>query len=276
MFVVTRDGGCRDQELSWQFSSEFGNFSFSSLLVSAMPLNSGEQCQNVHTVVVLPNGGATNPQYEPVPNVIHVEVRNLIKNKICLNSESNLLSYGDLKMGKVNKYAPSILDVDIEQGNTETPKATEETISNSNSDDSLARPLQRGICLQLGGKFMQFLMKYSPELPKVSSKDKLLAERAYDTPTSRSRKYKRSQSFNSRRVVLMFSIMSIVGTIILICLTLRVRLLISDGSGNGLVQSSILLCVDKLFRQSWLLATDVAIELKVFELALGIELAKLH
>ncbi|KAI3451154.1 hypothetical protein Pfo_007819 [Paulownia fortunei] len=197
-----------------------------------MAVNSGEECQNVHSVVMgLQDGGAANPQYEPVPNVCHVEVPNVMENEMCLNSEPNLLIHTNLKMDKVNNYSPCNLNVDIEKGKAEIPKSTEDSIGYLKPDDSLARALQREICVQLGGRFMQFFMNQSPDLPKVTSKDRFVAERVYDMPTNRSRKYKRSTSFNSRRVVLLFSVMSSMGTIILIYLTLRVRL-INDGSGN--------------------------------------------
>ncbi|PIN26770.1 hypothetical protein CDL12_00489 [Handroanthus impetiginosus] len=193
-----------------------------------MAVNSSEECQNVHSVmVVLPDGGATNPQYEPVPNACHMEVPNMVKKEMSLNPDPNLLSHTNMKMDKVNNHAPCNLDVDIEEGKAGNPKSTEESICYAKSDDSA-----REICLQMGGKFMQFLMNHSPELPRVTSKDKFLAERvSYDGPTNRSRKYKRSASFNSRKVVLLFSFMSSMGTIILIYLTLRVRQ-ISDWSGN--------------------------------------------
>ncbi|KAL6523681.1 hypothetical protein OROGR_017284 [Orobanche gracilis] len=92
--------------------------------------------------------------------------------------------------------------------------------------------LPREICLQIGGKLMQLLMNHGTELPKFTSRDRFVTERVNDMPNNRSRKFKRSASFNSRRVVLLFSVLSSMGTIVLIYLTLRVRLQISDASGN--------------------------------------------
>ncbi|KAG9158336.1 hypothetical protein Leryth_000454 [Lithospermum erythrorhizon] len=85
------------------------------------------------------------------------------------------------------------------------------------------RVVQREISLQIGGKFMQLLMNRSLDLSKFCFRDKNAGKRIYDTSTNRSRKYKRSASFNSRRVFLLFSVVSIMGTMILIYLTLRVR-----------------------------------------------------
>ncbi|KAK6118382.1 hypothetical protein DH2020_047799 [Rehmannia glutinosa] len=196
-----------------------------------MAVNSTEECQHVHSAVVLPDVGATSMQYEPPSNTSSLEVPNLMKSQMCLNSDPILQNHTKLEVDKVNNYAPCILDVDIEKGQAELSKCNEESLANLKSDDSLARALQREICLQVGGKFMQLLMNHGTELPKFASRDKFVAERVHDTPTNRSRKYKRSTSFNSRRVVLLFSVLSSMGTIILICLTLRVRQF-SDGSGN--------------------------------------------
>ncbi|KAK4383121.1 hypothetical protein Sango_2806900 [Sesamum angolense] len=173
-----------------------------------MAVNSSEESHNVHSVVVvLPDGGATNLQCELVQNVCSVEVPNVMKNEICLNTESSLLNHTNLKVDKAQKNAPCNLDVDIEKGKTQIPKSNEESIGHLKCDDSFARSLQWEIFLQFGGKLMQFLMNHIPELPKVTSKDRYTAERVYDVPANRSRKYKRSPSFNSRRVVLLFSVM---------------------------------------------------------------------
>ncbi|KAG8373370.1 hypothetical protein BUALT_Bualt11G0017200 [Buddleja alternifolia] len=189
------------------------------------------ECQNVQSVVVLADGDFINHQYELPSNISNVEVPNMMKSEMCLNSEPNLLNHTNLKMDKVNNNAPCILDVDIEKGTAEISKSNEEFVANLKSDDSLVRALQREIWLQIVGKFMQLLMNHGTELPKFTSRDKLVADRVNEMPTNRFRKYKRSHSFNSRRVVLMFSILSSMGTMILIYLTLRVRQL-SEGPGN--------------------------------------------
>ncbi|KAL2528230.1 hypothetical protein Fot_20831 [Forsythia ovata] len=113
-------------------------------------------------------------------------------------------------MDKANSYAPCVLDVDIEKGKPESekPKSIGECVVNLKHDDYLT----------IRGKFMQPLMNHRPE-------------RVYDAPTNRSTKYKRSVPFNSRRVALLFSVLSSVGTMILIYLTLRLRP-IGDVSGN--------------------------------------------
>ncbi|XP_073157245.1 uncharacterized protein [Henckelia pumila] len=158
-----------------------------------MAVDPGEESRNIHNVVVLPDEGISNlQQYQPTPNIPDLETLNMIK---------------------------------------EIPNSNKDTAGNLKSDDPLARILPTEICLQIGGKFMQFLVNHGPELPKFTSRDKFLTERVHDMSSNRARKYKRSASFNSRRVLLLFSVLSSMGTIILIYLTLRVRQ-IGDRSGN--------------------------------------------
>lgn len=197
-----------------------------------MAVDPVEGCRNIHNIVLLSDEGISNlQQYQPTPNIPDLETLNKIKGEICLNSEPNLLNHCRIKKDKVNNYPPCTLDTDIEKGTTEIPNSNKESVGNLKSDDPLARILPTEICLQIGGKFMQFLLNHGPELPKFTSRDNFLSERVHDTSSNRARKYKRSASFNSRRVLLLFSVLSSMGTIILIYLTLRVRA-IGDWSGN--------------------------------------------
>ncbi|KAL3622075.1 hypothetical protein CASFOL_034271 [Castilleja foliolosa] len=166
-----------------------------------MAVTSSEECQSAHSSVVLPDDVATNMKYEPASNISSLDVLKLIKS---INSEPILQNQTKLEEDdEVNNYASCILDVDIEKGKTEFSKFNEEPVANLKSDNTLARSLP----LQVVGKLMQLLTNHGAELPKFASRDKFVAERVYDTPTNRSRKYKRSASFNSRRVVLLFSVL---------------------------------------------------------------------
>ncbi|MCD7460217.1 hypothetical protein HAX54_043105 [Datura stramonium] len=119
-----------------------------------------------------------------------------------------------------NDSTPYILDIDIEKANPEALKST----ANLKNEDSLTTMLNREITSQIAGKLIQFL-------PDFTFKDKWVADIMCDNSSNRLMKYKRMASFNSRRVALLFSVLSSVGTIILICLTLRVRMN-ADDSGN--------------------------------------------
>ncbi|XAR62286.1 hypothetical protein NMG60_11016993 [Bertholletia excelsa] len=77
--------------------------------------------------------------------------------------------------------------------------------------------------MDIGEKFMKLLVNGSFVLPKFTSTDKSACERVHDTPNNRIRKYKCTTSFNSRRVVPFFSVLSSMGTMVLIYMTLRGR-----------------------------------------------------
>ncbi|GER47627.1 type I site-specific restriction-modificationsystem [Striga asiatica] len=102
-----------------------------------MAVNSSEECQNVHSVVVLPDGGPTNMHYEPTSNTTSVEVPRQMKSQTCLSSDS-LLNFTKVDADKVNNYTPFVLDVDIEKGKAELPKSNEDCVVNLKSDDSFA------------------------------------------------------------------------------------------------------------------------------------------
>nr|GMD51595.1 uncharacterized protein LOC109172456 isoform X2 [Ipomoea batatas] len=188
-----------------------------------MAVISGEErSRETHNFAVLSNGGPNNQQYESLPKPYEVEI------PITTDAPSSCQSHFSQKMNNSDNYVPYILDINVEKGKLEAPKCAYGTARNLKTEDCLARE----IASQLGGKLMQLLMNNSVELPKFASRDKCVTEKTCDTLTNRLRKYKRSASFNSRRVVLLFSILSIMGTIILIYLTLRVKQ-IGDGDGDG-------------------------------------------
>ncbi|KAL6526432.1 hypothetical protein OROHE_015441 [Orobanche hederae] len=174
-----------------------------------MAVNSNEECLSVHGVVVLPDGGVANTQYELPAKLSSLEVPKFMKSQTCLNSEPSLQSHTKLEVDTVNSHAPCILDVDIEKGKAESIKFNEDCVANSKSGGSLAITLPREICLQIGGKLMQLLMNHGTDLPKFTSRERFVAERVHDMPNNRSRKFKRSASFNSRRVVLLFSVLGL-------------------------------------------------------------------
>ncbi|KAL8231852.1 hypothetical protein R6Q57_001630 [Mikania cordata] len=111
--------------------------------------------------------------------------------------------------------------VDIEKGKSDTRSNNEETLGNLKNEQVLTKSLLKQISFDMGGKYMQLLMNHSLMLSKFSARDKIAGEKVVEAP--RSRKYKRAASFNSKKVVLLFSVLSSLGTIILIYLTLRVR-----------------------------------------------------
>ncbi|MCD7469074.1 hypothetical protein HAX54_007716 [Datura stramonium] len=190
-----------------------------------MAVNSTEeQSQDSLNVVELPDKGTTGPLCGSHLDMVNLSNLNLVKPPISMDSQSNGGNHANQKNDDTDVYDSYCLAIDIEKGKFEAPKSTEEMSGTVKTDDCISRMFQREISSLMGGKFMQLLMNNSFELPKFSCKDKCLTEKVYDTPSNRLRKYKRSASFNSRRVVLLFSVLSSMGTIILIYLTLRVRM----------------------------------------------------
>ncbi|KAK3008923.1 hypothetical protein RJ639_014705 [Escallonia herrerae] len=182
------------------------------------------QGHDVYTVSMLPDKDTTDTQcVSQLAFVSLLEVPEPFKNQLCLEAQPKGQNHISLDMVNADAYFPCILDTHSENGKLETPKTSDETKESLKNEDPLTSNLQKQISFQIGGKFMQVLMNNNLISPKFTSRDKSSAERVLDGPTSRARKYKRSASFNSRKVVLMFSILSSMGTLILIYLTLRLR-----------------------------------------------------
>lgn len=139
----------------------------------------------------------------------------------------------ELQIQSPDSYAQSDIDKDIEKVNLETPQTGDgnlRSLKHEGATANLRKTLHRQNSLRLGGKFLQILINHCLMLLKFNPTEKAVTERVHDTPNNRWRKYKRAAPFDSRKIVLLFSILSIVGTMVLIYLTLRVRLgQISDG-----------------------------------------------
>nr|XP_009786871.1 PREDICTED: uncharacterized protein LOC104234920 isoform X2 [Nicotiana sylvestris]XP_016503047.1 PREDICTED: uncharacterized protein LOC107821153 isoform X2 [Nicotiana tabacum] len=177
-----------------------------------MAVNSSEeQSQDSLNVVELLAEGTTGPLCESHLDMVNLSNLNFVKTPISMDAESNGRNHANLKNGSTDVDGSYILDIDTEKGKSEAPKSIQEMGGNVKTDDCIARMLQREIASLMG--------------------DKCLTEKVYDASSNKLRKYKRSASFNSRRIVLLFSFLSSMGTIILIYLTLRVRMSI-DGAGN--------------------------------------------
>ncbi|XP_060169167.1 uncharacterized protein LOC132600014 isoform X1 [Lycium barbarum] len=196
-----------------------------------MPVNvSEQQSKNTMDAAVLPDKGVIVPRCESYIDLPSLSSPSYVKIPISMDTQSSSQNHANLKNDSTDVYSPYILDIDIEKGKPEALKSIEEMGGNLKTEDSLTMMLQREITSQMAGKLIHFL-NHNFELPNFTFKDKWVDDKICDTSSNRLRKYKRAASFNSRRVVLLFSVLSSVGTIILIYLTLRVRM-IADGSGN--------------------------------------------
>lgn len=175
-----------------------------------MAVSSTEEGCDAYSVVVLSDEG--NPGLEcELPTTLSTP----LKSQLSLDARLSNQSYINMMVENAIAYSTCTIDVDIEKGNSETRTKEESLLKN---EQVLTKSLQKQISFDMGGKYMQLLMNHSLMLSKFSTK---AAEKVLDAP--RSRKYKRAASMNSRKVVLLFSVLSSLGTIILIYLTLRVR-----------------------------------------------------
>ncbi|KAJ9561645.1 hypothetical protein OSB04_006805 [Centaurea solstitialis] len=177
---------------------------------------------DAYSVVVLSDEG--NPGLEcEVPTTLStpVEVRNPLKSQLSLDARLSNQSYINMMVENAIAYSTCTIDVDIEKGKPETRSKEETLCNNLKNEEVMTKSLQKQISFDMGGKYMQLLMNHSLMLSKFSARDKTAAEKVVDIP--RSRKYKRAAAMNSRKVVLLFSVLSSLGTMILIYLTLRVR-----------------------------------------------------
>ncbi|XP_038697428.1 uncharacterized protein LOC119995112 isoform X2 [Tripterygium wilfordii] len=188
--------------------------------------------QDVYSISVLSKEGNTSPNCTshlaflsflgvPIPS----------KNEMCLDIQSNCRDYIDVQIESADAYTRCILDSDIEKEMVKIPKTNNETAQSTKSG-ALTKVLLRQASLKSGGKLMQPLMTYGSMLLKFLFKDKASIERGLDTPNNRWRRYKRASPFDSRRIVIFFSILSSFGTLVLIYLTLRVREAAADGYVN--------------------------------------------
>ncbi|KAI3757269.1 hypothetical protein L6452_04803 [Arctium lappa] len=196
-----------------------------------MAVNSTQDGCDSYSVDALPDDGNTIPHCGlPVALSDSLEGYVALKSQLSLDDQQmNSQTYIDVMVENPSAYSGCIeKDVDIEKGKSETPRINEETVGNLKNDEGQMKSLQKQISFEMGGKYMQLLMNHSLILPKFSTRDKTAAEKIV-VEAPRLRKYKRTASFNSRKVVLLFSALSSLGTIILIYLTLRVKQ-ISDAS----------------------------------------------
>ncbi|KAG6600656.1 hypothetical protein SDJN02_05333, partial [Cucurbita argyrosperma subsp. argyrosperma] len=138
----------------------------------------------------------------------------------------------DIHVNGGDAYSSCIVNIDIDKDKLKTPKSCEGTFESLKTENTLLRiekVLQRQSSLKMGVKLVHYLLDHGLMLLRFSSKEKSGTERVHDTPNNRWRKYKRAASFDSRKIVILFSVLSSLGTLILIYLTLRVRQQ-SDGS----------------------------------------------
>ncbi|KAE9587770.1 hypothetical protein Lalb_Chr23g0277481 [Lupinus albus] len=176
------------------------------------------QARDVYSSYLLPDEGENGNRASPRAFLSVLEVPDQAKIPVCgLDANLNCRNCIDFQMKSEEVYSQCIIDIPSVNGNSNSPESYEEGVESFKSGNSPTSVLWRESSLKVGGKLMQSLVSLN------SSKDKPVTEKVHDIPINRWRRYKRSASFDSRKVALMFSVLSSLGTLVLIYLTIRVR-----------------------------------------------------
>ncbi|GLT33746.1 hypothetical protein SLA2020_083100 [Shorea laevis] len=203
---------------SFDKTKEYCSLDVLPILIDEAPFPVREKCnfnssrgQDDCSIPVLPEEGNVSPQHtSPLTFLSFLGLRLSSKNQMCLDTRPNCQNCTDSQMQNEDayshsEYSPSILNVNVEKESSEVLKSNDEMVGSTKSEGVMTH-------------FQKVLQRQAS-----LSTDKSLTERVHDAPTNRWKRYKRAASFDSRKVVILFSILSSVGTLILIYLTLRVR-----------------------------------------------------
>lgn len=164
------------------------------------------------------------------PGTANVQSGLQLQSQTCV--DGSVICHKPVDLQTSDPFPPCVVTVDIEKGATDVSKIDHETCGSIKTEISLTKPLRRQNSLQTGGESIPPIMNHILMLLKFDDKEKQAMEKTHDATNNRWRKYKRPGLFDSRQIVLLFSILSSMGTILLIFLTLRVRQ-VSDGLIHG-------------------------------------------
>ncbi|XP_043722338.1 uncharacterized protein LOC122669607 isoform X2 [Telopea speciosissima] len=195
--------------------------------MAAPPCN---EDQGDYNISVVSKRGDTNQQCPSKFSFLSfLEVPYTSESESSLDNDWNSMNCVGFEMESAARCSSCSVNIDITEEILGIPKTKEQSDHCSvKPESSQTRASQRKIGIQIGGKIMQLLLNQSLILLQSSLRDKSVTEGAHDTPSSRWRRYKRAASLDSRKVVIFFSVLSSMGTLLLIYLTLRVKQ-IADG-----------------------------------------------
>ncbi|WCJ31884.1 hypothetical protein M5689_013335 [Euphorbia peplus] len=179
--------------------------------------------QDVYRISMLSDTENMNPKSTSQLAFLSIVELPVSPKKMCLDSQPNCQNFIGLQMESQDAFSPCIVGIDIETQNLEKPKSDDKTNGRLKSEGLPTGALQRQASLKTCGKLMQLLTDHGSSMVNMICKEKSFNERIHDTPNNRWRKCKRAAAFDSRKIVLLFSILSSLGTLILIYLTLKVR-----------------------------------------------------
>ncbi|CAI8598217.1 unnamed protein product [Vicia faba] len=175
----------------------------------------GLQVQDVYSISAEEAEKANS--VSPLAFLSVVEVPSQAKSGMCLDTHINCQNNIDFQMKSKDIYTQCIIDIPTVNGNSISPESYEEGVESFKTGNSPTSVLCRESSLKVGAKLMQSLASFN------NPRDKPVTEKLHDLPSNKWRRYKRSTSFDSRKVALLFSVLSSLGTLVLIYMTLRVR-----------------------------------------------------
>ncbi|PPR91617.1 hypothetical protein GOBAR_AA29072 [Gossypium barbadense] len=142
---------------------------------------------DAYSFSVLPEEGNMSLNCTRLTFLSLLEVPFSSKNQMCLDAQLSFQNCIDLKVDREDAYSSCFLDINIEKETPDIFKSSDKTVGNLKGVVThLQKVLQRQASLSV---------------------DKSSTERVYDAPTTRWRRYKRAASFDSRKMVLLFSIL---------------------------------------------------------------------
>ncbi|XP_054822301.1 uncharacterized protein LOC129320746 [Prosopis cineraria] len=206
-------------EVNQQFPLEFPSILFEEASLPRdlhQPLHSSLD-QDLYSISVLPEEGDKADCASPLAFFSILEVPDQSESLMSLDAHVNCHSCIDFQMKSEEVCSSCPVDIPIVNGNSISPESYEEGVESFKAKNLLSTVLWRQASLKIGGKLTQILTNLT------TSRAASVTDKAYDLPSIRWRRYKRSASFDSRKVALLFSILSSVGSLVLIYLTLKVR-----------------------------------------------------
>ncbi|BFG35477.1 hypothetical protein CerSpe_217500 [Prunus speciosa] len=195
-----------------------------SLLLEKAPLPAklngpfySSHAPDVFSISMLPEEGNSLQCASVLGYLNFLKVYNSSKSQMCMDAQLTCQNGIDSQANMADSHPPCIIEIDLEKGCIQAPESEEEAIESLKREGLLTRVFRRQASLKVGGKLMHLLFNHG------TSRDNPVPEKVHETPNNRWRRYKRTASFDSRKVVFLFSILSSLGTLVLIYLTLRVR-----------------------------------------------------
>ncbi|ONI02269.1 hypothetical protein PRUPE_6G187400 [Prunus persica] len=179
------------------------------LLLEKAPLPAKLKCPfhsshapDVYSISMLPEEGNSLRCASVLGYLNFLKVYNSSKSQMCMDAQSSCQNGIDSQANMADSHPPCIIEIDLEKGCIQAPESEEEAIESLKREGLLTRVFRRQASLKVGGKLMHLLFNHG------TSRDNPVPEKVHETPNNRWRRCKRTASFDSRKVVFLFSIFS--------------------------------------------------------------------